>query len=59
MVDKEKAVALIGYAGTGNVGELLKRGVLASAGIALVAPYTGGIALRDSVMQRPSGVGRP
>ena len=47
MIDKEKAVALIGYAGTGNVGELLKRGVLASAGIALVAPYTGGISLRE------------
>ncbi|GAA5157611.1 ABC transporter substrate-binding protein [Viridibacterium curvum] len=47
LVDKEKAVALIGYAGTGNIAELLKRNVLGSAGIPLVAPYTGGAALRE------------
>jgi branched-chain amino acid transport system substrate-binding protein len=47
MIHKEKAVALIGYAGTGNVTELLKRGVLAEAGIPLIAPYTGASALRD------------
>ncbi len=47
MIHKEKAVALIGYAGTGNISELLKRNVLADANIALIAPYTGGMALRD------------
>lgn len=46
LIDKDKAVALFGYAGTANIGELLKLGVLAEAGIALVAPYTGGEPLR-------------
>lgn len=39
-------VALFGLAGTANVGQLLKDGVLAQAGVPLVAPYTGGDALR-------------
>ncbi|RJF98776.1 ABC transporter substrate-binding protein [Noviherbaspirillum saxi] len=46
MIDKEGALALIGFAGTGNVGELLKQKVLEQANIALVAPYTGGEVLR-------------
>lgn len=46
LIEKDKVVALIGYAGTGNISELLKRGVLASGNIALVAPYTGGEPLR-------------
>ncbi|MDB5813483.1 MAG: transporter substrate-binding protein [Rhodocyclales bacterium] len=47
MIRKEKAVALIGYAGTGNIAELLRRNVLAEANIPLIAPYTGGSVLRD------------
>lgn len=46
VIDKDGAVALIGFAGTGNVGELLKQKVLENANIALVAPYTGGEVLR-------------
>lgn len=46
VVDKDGAVALIGFAGTGNVAELLKQKVLEKANIALVAPYTGGEVLR-------------
>lgn len=45
-IEKDGALALIGFAGTGNVGELLTRKVLESANIALVAPYTGGEVLR-------------
>ncbi|HEX5738086.1 MAG TPA: ABC transporter substrate-binding protein [Hydrogenophaga sp.] len=40
-------VALFGYAGTANVGQLLADGVLAQGGAALVAPYTGGETLRS------------
>ncbi|HYC43231.1 MAG TPA: ABC transporter substrate-binding protein [Noviherbaspirillum sp.] len=46
VIEKDGAVALIGFAGTGNVGELLKQKVLEKASIALVAPYTGGEILR-------------
>ena len=46
VIEKDRVVALIGFAGTGNVGELLKQNVLADAKIALVAPYTGGEPLR-------------
>jgi branched-chain amino acid transport system substrate-binding protein len=46
VIEKDGAVALIGFAGTGNVGELLKQKVLEKANIALVAPYTGGEILR-------------
>ncbi|WP_151634028.1 ABC transporter substrate-binding protein [Noviherbaspirillum aerium] len=46
-IDKDGALALIGFAGTGNVAELLKQKVLEQAGIALVAPYTGGEVLRS------------
>ncbi len=46
LIGKDKAVALIGYAGSANVGELLKQGTLAGAGIALVGPVTGAESLR-------------
>lgn len=39
-------VALFGYAGTANVSKLLADGVLDAGGAPLVAPYTGGEALR-------------
>ncbi|TFW04908.1 ABC transporter substrate-binding protein [Oxalobacteraceae bacterium OM1] len=45
-IDKDNVLALIGFAGTGNVGELLKQKVLEQANIALVAPYTGAEGLR-------------
>ena len=46
-IDKDNVLALFGFAGTGNVGELLKQNVLSDARIALVAPYTGGEPLRS------------
>lgn len=46
LVAKPEVVALFGFAGTANVGKLLQDKVLADAGIALVAPYTGGEPLR-------------
>lgn len=46
LIDKDKAVGLIGYAGTGNIAELLKQGVLAAGNVPLVAPYPGGEPLR-------------
>lgn len=46
LIEKDKAVALIGYAGTGNISELLKQGVLAANNTPLIAPYTGGEPLR-------------
>jgi ABC-type branched-subunit amino acid transport system substrate-binding protein len=45
-IEKDEVLALIGFAGTGNVGELLNQKVLEQANIALVAPYTGGENLR-------------
>jgi ABC-type branched-subunit amino acid transport system substrate-binding protein len=39
-------VALFGYAGTANISKLLADGVLDAGGAPLVAPYTGGEALR-------------
>jgi ABC-type branched-subunit amino acid transport system substrate-binding protein len=47
LIDKEKAIALFGYAGTANLTELLKQNIMQEAGIALVAPYTGGEPLRN------------
>jgi ABC-type branched-subunit amino acid transport system substrate-binding protein len=47
LIQKDKAVALIGYAGTGNISELLKRNVLSRGNISLIAPYTGGEPLRN------------
>lgn len=46
LIAKENPVALIGYAGTANISELLKQGVLEKAGIPLIAAYTGGEPLR-------------
>ena len=42
-----QVVALFGFAGTSNIGKLLTDGVLQQGGAALVAPYTGGEALRN------------
>ncbi len=47
VVARPDVVALFGFAGTANVAHLLDDHVLADAGIALVAPYTGGEALRN------------
>ncbi len=41
-----EVVALFGYAGTANIAKLLSDGVLDGGGAPLVAPYTGGEALR-------------
>jgi len=46
LVADPQVVALFGFAGTANVGKLLQDKVLDQAGIALVAPYTGGEPLR-------------
>ena len=46
MLAKPEVVALFGFAGTANITELLKTGVLAAGGAALVAPYSGGESLR-------------
>ncbi len=46
MVARPEVVALFGMAGTANIGQLLQEDVLGKAGIALVAPYTGGEPLR-------------
>ncbi|MES2933585.1 MAG: ABC transporter substrate-binding protein [Pseudomonadota bacterium] len=46
LIQKDKAVALFGYAGTSNILRLLDDKVLAEAKIALVGPYTGGEPLR-------------
>ena len=47
MLARPEVVALYGFAGTSNVGQLLADGVLAQGGAALVAPYTGGEPLRN------------
>lgn len=46
LVADPEVVALFGFAGTANIGRLLQDRVLEQAGIALVAPYTGGEVLR-------------
>lgn len=46
MVARPEVLALFGFAGTANIGKLLAERVLEEAGIALVAPYTGGEVLR-------------
>ena len=46
MLQQDHPVALIGFAGTGNVGELLKQKILEKADIAMVGPYTGAPGLR-------------
>ena len=47
MLAKPEVVALFGFAGTANIGKLLADKVLDEGGAALVAPYTGGEALRS------------
>lgn len=46
LIEDDKAVALVGYAGTANVAELLKQETLSRAGMALVGPVTGAQSLR-------------
>jgi len=46
LVADDQVLALIGFAGTANIAELLKRRVLEEGGITLIAPYTGGAPLR-------------
>lgn len=46
LLDKPEVVALFGFAGTANIGQLLADKVLENGGAALVAPYTGGETLR-------------
>jgi ABC-type branched-subunit amino acid transport system substrate-binding protein len=47
LVARPEVVALFGFAGTSNIGKLLEERVMANAGIALVAPYSGGEPLRS------------
>jgi branched-chain amino acid transport system substrate-binding protein len=47
MAARPEVVALFGFAGTANIGKLLAEKTLEQAGIALVAPYTGGEPLRS------------
>ena len=47
LLARPEVVALYGFAGTSNVGKLLADKVLEEGGAALVAPYTGGEALRS------------
>lgn len=47
MLAQPEVLALFGFAGTANVTQLLSDGVLDAGGAALVAPYTGGEALRN------------
>jgi len=46
LLDRAEVVGLFGFIGTANVSQLLQEGVLERAGVALVAPYTGGAELR-------------
>lgn len=45
-LQKPEVLALFGFAGTANIAKLLSDGVLEAGGAPLVAPYTGGEALR-------------
>ena len=47
LLARPEVVDLFGFAGTANVTQLLKDGVLDVGGAALVAPYTGGESLRN------------
>jgi len=47
MVANDNVIALIGSAGSAHLSAVLKEKILADAGIALVAPYTGSLALRE------------
>jgi ABC-type branched-subunit amino acid transport system substrate-binding protein len=46
LIEKNHAVALIGYAGTGNIGAVIKEGLLNDNKVPLIAPLTGGESLR-------------
>jgi len=46
LLERPEVVALFGFIGTANISQLLKEKVLERAGVALVAPYTGGEELR-------------
>ncbi|MDZ7938559.1 MAG: ABC transporter substrate-binding protein [Rhodoferax sp.] len=46
-LERPEVIALFGFAGTANVSKLLSDGVLEAGGAPLVAPYTGGEALRS------------
>jgi len=46
LLERPEVVALFGFIGTANISQLLKDGILERAGVALVAPYTGGEELR-------------
>jgi ABC-type branched-subunit amino acid transport system substrate-binding protein len=46
LIEKDHAVALIGYAGTGNIGAVIKEGLLNDNKVPLIAPLTGGESLR-------------
>jgi len=46
LLARPDVLALFGFAGTANITQLLKDGVLDKGGAALVAPYTGGESLR-------------
>lgn len=47
LLARPDVVALFGFAGTSNIGQLLADGVLEQGGAPLVAPYTGGEPLRN------------
>lgn len=47
LLQEEKPVALFGFIGTGNVMNLVKNKVLSDARIALLAPFTGAVDLRE------------
>lgn len=47
LLQNEKPVALFGFIGTGNVMNLVKNKVLSDARIALLAPFTGAVDLRE------------
>jgi branched-chain amino acid transport system substrate-binding protein len=46
-LQQPEVIALFGFAGTANVAKLLSDGILDAGGAPLVAPYTGGEALRS------------
>jgi len=47
LIEEQRPAVLVGFAGTANIGELLKQGVLEKGNIALVGPYSGGEPLRS------------
>lgn len=47
LIDKDNALALVNFYGTGNISELLQQKTLERAGIPLVGVYTGALATRE------------